>query len=68
MTRNQARKQNAKIYEEPKYKDLSDSNEKKTKKATTNLLKRKKNEKLSKIKLYQCLYLEEKEADQERIH
>ena len=26
MTWNQARKQNAKIYEEPKYKDFSDSN------------------------------------------
>ena len=39
---------------------------KKTKKATTNLPKEKKNEKLSKIKLYQCLYLEEKEADEEK--
>ena len=28
----------------------------------------KKNEKLSKIKLYMCLCLEEKEADQKRIH
>ena len=41
---------------------------KKTKKAITNLPKENKNEKLSRIKLYQYLYLEEKEADQERLH
>ena len=62
LTRNQARKQNTKIYcmNSHNIKLFKTQMKKKTKKATTNLLKRKENEKLSKIKLYQCLHLEER--------
>ena len=50
LTRNQARKQNAKIYEEPKYKDFSDSNEEKDEESDDEPHKKKEKRKVIKNK------------------
>ena len=50
LTRNQARKQNVKIYKQPRYKDFSDSNEEKVEESDNEPPERKEKRKITKNK------------------